>query len=268
LTVGYFSSFWGFLSFLVILPPLFMILPGIFRLVNDALQPIASARVGAPIALLNTMIIAFYVFSLRDALRHYTLTRHFKKKPGYSLSAYALLFFVVAILLTFVLAFDVTAKNSIIGSPEYSASEIEGLIEFGSPMHLLIKLAMTGLLIFIFVFFSLSAGTMAAYEYTKYVDAHYPDPIYLNEHRLQEVVLDTVKTELGPDVTLNIAGMERLEDAGIGLDLRHAGKLASAEGVHLLEEKSWRVEANRWGRVMKVQQQGARTIQLAPQDEG
>jgi hypothetical protein len=263
--LAYLRNFWGLLSFLLILPPLLMIMPGIFPLVNNALQPVASARVAGPIALLSTAIIAFYVFSLRETLYHYSNLRQFKEKPGPPLALLALQFFCLAILLAFFLAFAVTTKDSIVGPPGFDSSFQTGVIAFGSVWHLLFKLLMTGFLVFIFVFFSLSASMMAAYEYGTYLDEHRPDPIYLNEQLLLEVVLAVVYENLDSNIQLKVADMKRLEDGGISLKLHYRGEPAERGGVILVEEKTWAVEADRWGRVRKILEQSELLIPITQQ---
>ena len=118
--VAYFGNVWGILSFGLILLPLFALMS--FNWVNSILQPIASIMVAGPISLLVTAIIAFYMYSLRNQIHHYSLTRKFKKNPGRSVALLALIFFVIAILFVFVCnSFQVTslvssARASLLGN--------------------------------------------------------------------------------------------------------------------------------------------------------
>ncbi len=121
---------------------------------------------------------------------------------------------------------------------------------------------MTGCLVLLFGFFSLSAGLMAVYEYGQFVDERLPDPIFMNEQLLLEVVLKVVREELGPDVNVQITEMQRLHNAGVSLSLHHAGDLDIKGDYALLEQKGWAVEADRWGRVSKMTEAGARSIQV------
>ena len=82
LTLGYFLSIWAILSFLLIFVPVFMLLPKILSTLHNILWPIASVRVAAPIALLITLIIAFFMFTMRDDLHDYSQSITFKEKKG------------------------------------------------------------------------------------------------------------------------------------------------------------------------------------------
>jgi hypothetical protein len=242
----------------LIFPPLFMMLPGIFDWIDAALQPIASVRVAAPIALLNTLIIAFYLFSMRDALHHATLTRRFKKDPGRPVAIWALIFFVIAVFITYFLGFGLANKNSIVG-----VGDVKGQILRGSTGHLMLKLAMTGLLVFVFVFLSLAAGMMAAYVYGEYVDEQRPDPIYLNEELMLEVVLRFVRQQLGSSTGPVISEMKRTEDGGISLNLYHRGELTTLGDIKVREDKTWHVQADCWGRVKEIDEIDPRLIQVS-----
>ena len=259
--VAYWGSFWGVLSALLVLPPLLMLMPGLYGWVNETLQPIASARVGAPIALLNTMVIAFYIYSLRDALHHYQRMLRFKEKPGKSIAFWALAFFVVAIFLAFILSFGLADKAGIVAPAGVSPREGVGALAYGSSGHILFKLVMTGCLIFIFVFLALAAGLMAAYLYGQYIDEHRPDPIFLNERLLVKVVLPSVREQLGVDTDPVVSGMHRRQDGGIGLDLHHRGDLITKGSILVREDQTWSVEADCWGRVRKVEAKGLRLVE-------
>ncbi len=259
---GYWGNIWGMMSFLLIFPPMFMLLPGVFGLVNKALQPIASVRVGGPIALLNAVVIAFFMFGMRDELHRYTLLQRFKKEPGRPLPLWGLICFVIAILLVFFLSYTMSIKDLLIGPEGYSQQELEGMLAYGSTGHILLKMTMTGCLIFIFVFLSLAAGFLAAFEYGEYVDARQPAPIYLNERLLLKVVLDTIRERFSADGDLRVSDMDREEDGGISLNVQCAGHLSTRGGVELLEEKSWLVKADRWGRVLKLAEQGRKLTRV------
>jgi hypothetical protein len=258
---GYFGSFWGILSFLLIFPPLFMIMPGVFTIVNEILQPVISIRVGGPISLLITLITTFYMFGASKDLHHYTLTRRFKKNPGRHIALWALIFFVVAILLAFLLSFVVVNKDAIVGPEGYPQMEEYGKLTHGGPWHMLLKLAMTGTFVLMFTFFALSAGMMAAYLHGRYMEDRRPDPIFLNEELLIKVVLDTVREQLGNPPDMSTLGMKRLENAGISLNLLQGEKLTTQGGKVVQKEKTWLVCADCWGRVNKIEEKSARLLQ-------
>ena len=243
---------WKVLSFALILCPLIMLL--LYSISDEILQPIASVRVGGPIAVLCTFVIAFYLSSLRDDLHAREQMRRFKEKPGQPLAVWALLFFVAAILLAFWLAFGLAAKDAIAGPG--------GLLEPGSLAQLLFKLVMTGCLIFVFVFLSLSAGLMDVYMYGK----HAKTKVYLEMDELRTMALESVRTELdlGQD-PLTIADMKRLENGGVSLTLRRTGKLVQQGDVRFIEDKTWTVEADRKGHLVKIKEEQAHVSQVRDQ---
>jgi rubredoxin len=265
----YFASFWAALSFLLVFATLLLLLPGIRGRADEAVQPVASIRVGGPIILLITLISAYYVYTLRDRLHEYELLRSVQKRPGRPLEIWALILFSGAVFFTFFLAFSIVSKDSIVGSGLYT----EGRLVEGSTAHLSFKLVMTGVLILIFALFVVAAGLMATYEYGLYVDAHRPDPIFLDEKRLSDVILGAMRDELESDgewsapngerpenagaVRLQVADRQRLEDGGLALTIRHEGELTTRHGNQVLERKEWHVEADRWGRVRKRDEQNA-----------
>ena len=260
--IGYWGNVWGIMSFLLIFPPMFMLLPGVFGWVDKVLQPIASIRVGGPIALLNAVIIAFFMFGMRDELHLYTQLQRFKERRGRPLPVWGVTCFVIAVLLIFFLSYALAIKDLLIGPKGYSQQELEGMLAYGSTGHILLKLIMTGCLIFIFVFLSLAAGFLAAFDYGQYVEARMPAPIYLNERRLLKVVLDVVRERLASGSDLRVSEMHRKEDGGISLNVQGSGQLKTQGGQELFEEKSLQIEADRWGRVLKISELGRRLVKV------
>ncbi|MBN1582653.1 MAG: hypothetical protein JXA89_18225 [Anaerolineae bacterium] len=259
--VAYFGNVWGILSFGLILLPLFALMS--FNWVNSILQPIASIMVAGPISLLVTAIIAFYMYSLRNQIHHYSLTRKFRKNPGRSVALWALTFFVIAILFVFFLAFAIVDKDSLVGPKGYGEMQVEGLLVYGSTAHMFLKLTMTGVVLFTFVFLGLSAGMMAAYLYGHYMESHLPNPLYMNEALLIKVVLGTVKQQMGEGALISMTGMDRLEDAGISLDLASEEKLTTQGGDTVQKGKTWSVKADCWGRVNNIEEKGLRLIKVS-----
>jgi hypothetical protein len=192
---------------------------------------------------------------MRDDLHIYSLTRTFREKVGTSLSIIALRFFVVAVLLTFVLGFAITSKDLIIGSRP-------GQVPADSIGRLFIAFLMTGCLVMVFSFFALASGLMAVYEFGVYADEHTPDPIYLDEQLMLDVVLRAVKEQIGDEDPLFLSEMRRTSNAGLTLLLREKGSLETVGGESLLEEKNWLVEADLWARLRKVVEQGERTVKV------
>ena len=74
--IEYLTSVWGIMSFGLIGVPLVMLVA--LDVVDQVLEPVVSAMVAAPIALVCTVVIAFYGISLRDELYRYTRTLSFR----------------------------------------------------------------------------------------------------------------------------------------------------------------------------------------------
>lgn len=261
LTLGYFGSIWAILSFLLIAVPLFLLLPGVFAWVDGILQPLVSLRVAGPIVLILTMGIAFFMFSTRDELREVALIRSFKGKLGNPLPIWALISFLFAIGLAFLLGFAITNKQMLVEAPGVPTTQLQGRLVYGGTLHFLFQMLLTGAFVLLFALFSVSAGVMAVYEYIQFVEARLPAPIFMNEQLLLYVVLKVVREELDPDVEFRMAGMKRLEDAGISLFLHHLGEPNTAGTF--LAPRGWRVEADRWGHVRKMFEQS-----LSPTEVG
>jgi hypothetical protein len=255
LTFGYFASFWAVLSFLLILGPLFSFLPSVRSWLQGVFSSVASVRVSMPISLLMTTVAAFYLFTLRDDLHQYSLSLTFQPKQRTPLPLVALRFFVIAVVLVFVLGFAVTSKDLLLGPGRAQ-------VRPGSPLHLIFMFAMTGCLVLIFTFFALAAGLMAVYEFGIYAEARMPDPIYLSERLMLNVVMDAVQSQIGDDVKLYVTEMRRTTAAGMTLQLHQKGKLTTAEGQTLLEEKGWLVEADLWARLRSVVERGTRIVRV------
>jgi hypothetical protein len=245
-------------------------------------QPVASVRVGAPVSLLVTMVIAFFLFSMRDDLHKQDQARTFQKKQGPSLPMRALQFFVLGVVLTFVLAFAITSKDMLIGPGP-------GQVPFDSFGHLLLKLVMTGSLVLLFATFALASGYMAVYEFGLYYEERTPDPIYLNERLMLDVVLTAVRRHIGnigrsvdrldelavaaddAKIELFLIKMERTVDAGMTLLLHQKGTIPAKfkdKDEPLLEEKRWLAESDLWARLTKMIEQGPRTVKVEkPKEE-
>jgi hypothetical protein len=251
-TLGYFASIWAILSFLLIFVPLFMLLPGVFSWVDKVLLPIASLRVAAPIALLLSLVFAFYMFSVRDDLHHYARTLGVKEKPGWPLSLWALILFILGVVAMFLLGFAIIFKDLIVGAGSYDQTQTMGLLVYGSIAHTAFILMMTGCLIGVFACFALAAGLMAVSEYGTYVDERYPAPIYLNERLLLDVVLSAVGDRLGSDARVRITEMRRLPDVGLLVVFYRESELSTRDGVELLQRRKWSVNADLWGRLREL----------------
>jgi hypothetical protein len=250
--IRYGLNAWALFSFALPLLPLFMLFS--YEAVDRFLQPIASLRVGGPISLVATSLIAFLSYTLRDELHRYTHTRSFSERPRRSLTDWALRFFVAAIILSFVLGFGIATEDLLVARGPFEP----GVAVYGGLAHLLLKLLMTGTLIVMFVCFALLAGLMAAYAYGEAVDRSAGEkPLYTDEARLQRKVLQAARTQLdlGP---VTVAEMSRRPDGGISLVLQRRGELIEQGDEMYREDRTWRVEANHEGEVIRAEEQDVR----------
>jgi len=255
--IEYIASVWGIMSFALILVPLLMLVA--LEQVDKVLQPVVSAVVGAPIALVCTYVIAFYGLSLRDELYKYTRTLSFRRqtRPPMPIPIWALNAFIAAIVLAFLLAFGVTAKDQLVSPP---GRFVAGTLAYGETAHMVVKFVMTGCLIFVFVFLSLSAALMAAYEYGKSIELTSPElPIYTDEDRLKEQVLKAACEKLGIKVSeVTVSDMKRQPDGGVSLTLRHKGEVIDQGDLQFREDKTWEVCANWVAELVQVEEKAVR----------
>lgn len=243
---------WALFSFGLPLLPLLMLLS--YDLVDRFLQPIASFRVGGPISLIATAIIALLSYTLRDELHRYTHTRSFSDRPRRSLTDWALRFFVAAIALAFVLGFGIATEDLLVATGPFEP----GIVVYGGLGHLLLKLLMTGTLVMMFVCFSVLAGLMAAHAYGESVDRSGQDkPLYTDEARLQRKVLQAARGQLDLGA-VTVAEMSRRPDGGLSLVLQRKGELIEHEDEMYREDRTWRVDANHDGELIRVEEHEVR----------
>jgi hypothetical protein len=259
MALEYWLSVWGILSLALIFGPLTMLFPT----VNERLETISAVWVSVPISLVCAFVIAFYMFTLRDALFRYTFTLSFsedekdKKKTKRSLPVWALTCFVISILLSFFLAFGAASSRQFVAQPGQSAV---GKLNYGGFGHMIVKLFMTGSQVFMFVFLCLSAGIMAVYEYGKSIPVSGPNaPIYTDEDRLKDKVLEQASKELGfGHNSPTITDMKRSPSGGISLTLHHKGELIEQNDTQFREDKTWLVQADHRGQLIKVEEKAVR----------
>jgi hypothetical protein len=243
---------WALFSFGLPLLPLLMLLS--YDLVDRFLSPIASLRVGGPISLVATAIIALLSYTLRDDLHRYTHTRSFSERPRRSLTDWALRFFIAAIALGFILGFGIATEDLLVAMGPLEP----GIVVYGGLAHLLLRLLMTGSLILMFICFSLLAGLMAAYAYGEAVDRSGQDkPLYTDEARLQRKVLQAARSQLDLGA-VTVAEMSRRPDGGLSLVLQRKGELIEHGDEMYREDRTWRVDANHEGELIRVEEREAR----------
>lgn len=254
----YLSSAWGFLSFgLVLIPVIMMVL---YEPFDESLQPIASLRVGGPISLLCTFVIAFYMLSLRYEIHRYTHTASFAKKARPSIPIAALALFVGAIALAFILGFALAAKDDLV-----SPAGGQGTVAANSPAHMVLKLLFTGCLVGMLICLSLSAGLMAAYTFGKSVPTTGPGaPLYADEAALKDKVIAAVSEELQTQEEPTVSDLERLPGGGISISLRYRGGVAENGEDEYREEKTVVAQADHMGRLTQVKEKGTRPLTNEP----
>jgi hypothetical protein len=243
---------WALFSLGLPLLPLFMLLA--YGAVDAVLRPIASLRVGGPIALIATLVIAFFAYTLRDDLHRYTHTRSFSERPRRSLPDWALRAFVGALTLSFVLAFGIAAEDMLVAMGPFEP----GLVVYGSGAHLVLRLLMTAVLVLMFVCYALLAGLMAAYAYGKVVDRSDRDkPLYADEARLQRKVLQAARGQLDLGA-VTVGEMSRRPDGGLSLVLQRKGELIEQDGEFYREDRTWQVDANYEGELIRADERELR----------
>lgn len=249
----YFKTVWGLLSLLIVVVTLMLMLYS-WGVSNELLQPVVSLRVASPIAFLCTFVIAFYLYSVRDDLFRVDATRQFREKPGKPLAIWALIAFVIAVLLAFLLIFALTTHTSFIGAEGVKQADLSGKVERGGTLHMLIKLAFTGFLSLILILLSLSAGLMGIYDYGKSLARSSEPPKFMNTGILKKTVLDTAKSELSLSDSATVSKIERTPDGGLQITLHDQGSITTSEDgkTEYREETTWSIQADYQGRLVQA----------------
>jgi len=253
--VGSFFSemLWTILSFGLLLALVPLLIPGVYLALEGALQPIASLRVAGFVGALCLPVIVFFMYSLRPALYRYDQTRQFSKRPGRSLAIWALTLFSCAILLVFLLAFVWTSKDSIIGPPGVGQEYLQSKLAYGSLPHLLLKMTMTAVLPFSLVFIAASAGMMSARDYGKRLARKGQTPDYLDTDKLRDKVLEAAREQCGLGGSPNVTTLERTPGGGIRLVIRDRKAPTKQDGLTVVEEQMWTVQADHAGRIIRIE---------------
>jgi hypothetical protein len=110
---------------------------------------------------------------------------------------------------------------------------------------------------------------MAAHKYSEWLNREMPQPIYTQEGRLLKVIEDSVKAIMQQtmghdrvtgeerDVRVGIVEFERTANAGINLKLNVDKEVKpDPEGDVFKELLTYTIEADRWGRIKKMKQDG------------
>lgn len=117
--------------------------------------------------------------------------------------------------------------------------------------------------------FALTMIFMAAHKYSEWLNREMPQPVYTQEGRLLKVIEDSVKaimlqtmghdrvTGEERDVRVGIIEFERTANAGINLKLNVDKEVKpDPDGDVFKELLTYIIEADRWGRIRKMKQEG------------
>ncbi len=259
----YFKTIWGLLSFSIVVITLALMLYG-WGVSNELLQPVASLRVASPIAFLCTFVIAFYLYSVRDDLCRVDATRQYREKPGKPIAIWALIAFVIAVLLAFLLIFALTTHTSFIGAKGVKQKDLSGMVARDGTWHMLIKLAFTGFLALILILMSLSAGLMGIYDYGKNLSHSDQMPKFLDTGTLKQTVLGIAREELDISAKATVTNMKRTSSGGIRLTLHDRGGISTDKqsNVKYREDTTWSIVADYEGKLIEVSKDPPRMIKI------
>ncbi len=232
---------WGWLALIS------FVLPVVAAAVID-FTPVASERIGIPLAILLIFVNFALLYALKDSLWQYDHLARVGRGFRPSLALLTVIAFVLALVFGLALVFMLEARKA---TPE--AGSTEGLVRVITT----ILLAMT------FVNVTLSALFMAGHDYGNWLNREMPQPIYSQERRLLRVIEDGLRAKIrqatgkdGP-VEITIADLERSADAGVILMVNTETEVKpDPEGEALRQLQNWRVEADRWGQIIKMSREG------------
>jgi hypothetical protein len=232
---------WGWLAVLSLLLP-----PFAARFVN--FTPVASERIGISLAVLLIFVNVALLYALKESLWRYDLLARVGRGLRPPLALFAIITFVLGLICGLVIVFLLEAREAVPGR-----GPTEGL-------ELVVN---TLVLAFTFVNIALSATFMAAHDYSNWLNREMPQPIYAQERRLWKVIEDSIQERIrqttSKDVRVEtiITDLERNVDGGITvlINAETSANQPSVQGT-LKELQSWRVTADRWGRILKMAAEG------------
>ncbi len=111
---------------------------------------------------------------------------------------------------------------------------------------------------------SLAAGLYAAFAYGRWLSRAFPGPVFLDQARLFQLVDRTTKPRIQVKtggtyeaVTTQVVALSRTHGAGLDLVIRaETGTNEVLEGHALKAVQHWRVVSDKWGRVIRFEQEG------------
>lgn len=249
----FFLGFWGVQALVSFALP-------ILAAVAVDFTPVASERIGIPLALVLIFVNVSLLYALRHTLWRYDLLSKAGGGLRPPLALLAITTFVLALVFGLAIVFMLEARAA---TPE--AGWTTGLV----------RVTTTILLSMTFVNVTLSAIFMSAYDYGQWLNREMPQPIYAQERRLLSVIEDGLEQEIreatggGKTVESTITGIERTADAGVILSIRAVTDSEEKSGEDRYKEmQKWTITADRWGRIRKMQPEGPPQYIKVPADAG
>lgn len=203
-----------------------LVLPAVSILVYDYIQLVASVRIGVPLAIILCFVIFLFTYALRFSAREYELLRQVRKGGQPTLALMALLAFTTALIMALAVAFVLEAHLA-----EFPLTYTQGLT----------RALMTICFSLTFVNVTLSAMLMSIYSFAKGLDELVPQPIFLRDSLLVEVIIKSAQKQLGGNATLTLVEMSRTDRGGIRALVKDE-----------VQDKQWELEANEWGRRLSI----------------
>jgi hypothetical protein len=214
------GSAWGLLALNSLL------LPAVGIVFPDYVQPVASVRIGVPLAIILCFVIFLFTYALRFSAREYELLRQVRKGWQPTLALMSLLAFNMALVMALAFAFVLEAHL------------------FESPLRYtqgLTRALMTIFFSLTFVNVTLSAMLMSIRSFAKRLDELVPQPIFLRDKLLREVIIKSAQEQLGGKKTLSLVEMSRTDEGGI--------KALVEDSV---QGRQWGLEADPWARRLSI----------------
>ena len=213
------GSIWGWLALSSLL------LPAVSIVLYDYIQLVASVRIGVPLAVILCFVIFLFAYALRFSAREYELLRQVRKGRQPTLALMALLAFTTALVMALAVAFVLEAHL------EFPLTYTAGLT----------RALMTICFSLTFVNVTLSAMLMSIRSFAKRLNELAPQPIFLRDDLLVDVVLKVAQKQLGGKTNLSLVEVSRTDGGGVKALVKDE-----------VQEKQWELEADPWGRRLSI----------------
>lgn len=211
----------------------------------DLITPVASIRIGIPLAILLIFVNVALLYALKESLWRYDLMARVGRGFRPPLALLAVTAFVLALVFGLAIAFMAEGRAD---TPE--APPTEGLL----------RVTTTILLSMTFVNVTLSAIFMAGHDYGRWLNRKMPQPIYAQERRLLGVIEDGLQTRIRQATGKQD---EAIETAIVDIERTHNGGVILMVSAEINSDKetfkqlqTWKVTTDRWGRVRKMSREG------------